>query len=329
MSSTVIVIIVVLIMVSIFSALAFFLIKTLKATDPKNAENLKQQNSTTTQDFLPYKDVKDNIIDLGNFQYRAIIECKSINYELKTEGEQQMIELSFQRFLNSLNYPIQIFIQTRIMDNTKMMESLNEDILKSIEVFPILETYGYEYSDCMSHIYDQIQNNKEKKKYIIVPFNEAVELEDATELERYEYALKELQTRCSVIMDSLQTMGIKCTRLNSKGLISLIYELFHKDSSSQAETLVNGEYIPMLVSGDESLYLFDGHDEATLDWILYEAQTRLISELQDKRNTNDELKERTGIIINQINGMRRDLAGFFKTEISVEDKVKKYERGIE
>lgn len=328
MNSTVIVIIVVLIMGSIFAGLGFFLMKTLKSTDPKNSEVLKQQNSTTTQDFLPYKDVKDNVIDLGNFQYRAIIECKSINYELKTEGEQEMIELSFQRFLNGLNHPIQIFVQTRVMDNTKMMESLNNDILKSIETFPILETYGVEYSECMSHIYEQIQNNKEKKKYIVIPFNDAVELENATDAERYEYALKELQTRCNVIMDSLQGLGIKSERLTSKGLISVLYELFHKDSSSQAENLTEGEFTPYIVSGSEDLYIYDNNDEAKLDWILYETQNRLIAEIQDKRNTDEELKERTGRIVNNINEIRKDLAGYFKTEIKVEDKIKKYERGV-
>ena len=329
MTSTGIVIVVVLVMFSIFGLLAFFLIKTIRATDPKNAELSKQQNSLTTQDFLPYKDIKDNIIDLGDYQYRAIIECKSINYELKTEAEQEMIELSFQRFLNGLNYPIQIFIQTRVMDNSKMMESLNIDILKSIETFPELEAYGYEYSDCMANIYDQIDNNKEKKKYIVIPFNEAVELENATEEERYDYALKELQTRCNVISDSLQSMGIKCKRLNSKGIVALLYELFHKDSASQSETLTNGEFITYAVQGNEDLYLYDGNDEATLDWILYEAQNRLIAEIQDKRNTDEDIKERTGIIVNQINQIRQELAGYFKTEIQVENKIKKYERGVD
>lgn len=328
MSSAVIVIIVVLVMGGIFGTLGFFLYKTLKNTDPKNAENVKQQTSTTTQDFLPYKDIKDSVIDMGGFQYRAIIECKSINYELKTEGEQAMVELSFQRFLNSLNYPIQIFIQTRIMDNTKMMESLNADIIKSIDTFPILEAYGQEYSECMSHIYDEIQNNKEKKKYIVVPFNNAVELENATDAERYDYALKELQTRCSVIMDSLQSMGIKCKRLTSEGILSVMYELFHKDSSSQAEALTSGEFTPYIVESEEDLYIYDGNDEAKLDWILYEAQQRLITELQDKRNTNESVKERTGVVISELNELRKKYAGEFQENVDVDDRIKKYERGV-
>ena len=173
-----------------------------------------------------------------------------------------------------------------------------------------------------------IQNNKEKKKYIVIPFNDAVELENATDAERYEYALKELQTRCNVIMDSLQGLGIKSERLTSKGLISVLYELFHKDSSSQAENLTEGEFTPYIVSGSEDLYIYDNNDEAKLDWILYETQNRLIAEIQDKRNTDEELKERTGRIVNNINEIRKDLAGYFKTEIKVEDKIKKYERGV-
>ena len=84
---------------------------------------------SNAQDFLPFEDIKDGVIDLGDFEYRAIIECQSINYDLKTSKEKEMIDASFQRFLDSLSFPITIHLQTKTIDNTKVLQTLENDMI--------------------------------------------------------------------------------------------------------------------------------------------------------------------------------------------------------
>ena len=124
---------------------------------------------SNAQDFLPFEDIKDGVIDLGGFEYRAIIECQSINYDLKTSKEKEMIDASFQRFLDSLSFPITIHLQTKTIDNTKVLQTLENDMISTVEDYPQLYDYAVKYLDEMARITETIGNNKQKRKYIIVP----------------------------------------------------------------------------------------------------------------------------------------------------------------
>ena len=271
---------------AVFGIVGVVVFMQIKKTDPSNIDTSLKTTSDTTQEMLPFEDIKDSMIHLGNFQYRAVIQVGSLNYNLKTEKEQDVIELSYQRFLNALSHPIQMVVYTKIMDNTKMLESLREDILESIESFPILEEYGEYYFGEMTNIYDNIGNNKEKKKYIIVPFDDAVLLTNSTDQEKYEYAMNELQNRCLIIIDGLQSLGLQADFLKSDELIDLLYTVYHKDSANQSENIASGDFLSLLVDGNDKL--MDLSHEARLDWILYETQKRLEMELSTDKAVDNE-----------------------------------------
>lgn len=314
------IILVILILLVVFGAVGFVVYLQIKKTDPANVDSSLKNNVATTQDFLPFEDVKDSMIHLGNHKYRAVIKCNSINYNLKTEKEQDVIELSYQRFLNALSHPISIFVQTKVMDNTKMLENLKEEIVQTIEEFPILKDYGnYFYSE-MTNIYDNIGNNKEKKKYIIVPFDDAIELTNSSEQEKYEYAMNELQNRCLIVIDGLQSLGIQADFLKSDELIDLLYTVYHKDDANQAENISSGDFLSLLVDGDDKL--MDLSHEARLDWILYEAQKRLELEISSDKMADNELKARANLGIQKLAELRNEIAGYYKDssleEIQVE-----------
>ena len=297
---------------AVFGIVGVIVYRQIKRTDPSNVDTSLKTNSDTTQETLPFEDIKDSMIHLGNFKYRAVIAVSSLNYNLKTEKEQDVIELSYQRFLNSLSHPIQMVVYTKIMDNTKMLESLKEDILQTIEDFPILKDYGEYYYNEMANIYDNIGNNKEKKKYIIVPFDEAIELTNSTDQEKYEYAMNELQNRCMIIIDGLQGLGLSANFLNSTELIDLLYTVYHKDSANQAENISSGDFLSLLVDGEDKL--MDLSSEARLDWILYETQKRLELELSSDKAVDNELKAKANLAIQKITDLRNDIAGYFKED---------------
>lgn len=313
-------ILIMVVLFTIFGIVGVLVYMQIKKTDPNNIENVENGTTTnlseTVQGFLPFEDIKDSMIHLGNHKYRVVIKCNSINYNLKTEKEQDVIELSYQRFLNSLSHPIQIFIQTKVMDNAKMLESLKEDIISSVGDFPILQDYGEYYYDEMTHIYDNIGNNKEKKKYIVVPFDDAIELTNSTEQEKYEYAMNELQNRCLIVIDGLQSLGIQAEFLKSDELIDLLYTVYHKDSANQSENISSGDFLSLLVDGDDKLMNLSS--EARLDWILYEAQKRLEVELASDKVVDNDVRARANLGIQKISELRNEIAGYYK-ESSTED----------
>lgn len=316
-------IIILIVMLVVFGAVGYFAFKKIKETDPNSADNSVKRNIATAQQFLPFEDIKDNMMDLGQHQYRAIIKCESLNYSLKSDKEQNVIELAYQSFLNSLTHPIQMFIVTKTMDNTNMLKILKTDITEAIKDFPILEEYGEVFYEDMGNIYSEIGNNKEKNKYIIVPYNDSVTLTNSNDDEKYEYSYKELQNRCQILMEGLQSVGVKCSLLDTKGIIELLYTTYHKDNVSQAENIINGEFLKMSVKGKDKLAEIKHED--ILDWILYEAQLRLETEICNDKTSNSDVKERASVAINDISSLRDNIAGKYKTDFNINDKIDFYE----
>ena len=312
-----------LVVFAVFAIVGVVVFMQIKKTDPSNVDTSLKASTDTTQEMLPFEDIKDSMIHLGNFQYRAIIQVGSLNYNLKTEKEQDVIELSYQRFLNSLSHPIQMVVYTKIMDNTKMLESLREDIIESIDAFPILEEYGEYYYGEMTNIYDNIGNNKEKKKYIIVPFDDAILLTNSTDQEKYEYAMNELQNRCLIIIDGLQSLGLQADFLKSDELIDLLYTVYHKDSANQSENISSGDFLSLLVDGNDKLMNLS--HEARLDWILYESQKRLEMELSTDKAVDNELKARANLAIQKISDLRNEIAGYYKEDSTKDIEINFFE----
>lgn len=305
-------ILIMVVVFAVFAIMGVLVFMQIKKTDPSNVDTSLKTNGDTTQEMLPFEDIKDSMIHLGDFRYRAVIRVSSLNYNLKTEKEQDVIELSYQRFLNSLSHPIQMVVYTKIMDNTKMLESLKEDIVQSLQDFPILQEYGEYYYNEMTNIYDNIGNNKEKKKYIIVPYDEAIELTNSTDQEKYEYAMNELQNRCLLVIDGLQSLGLQAEFLKSDELIDLLYTVYHKDSANQSENIASGDFLSLLVDGDDKLMNLP--HEARLDWILYETQKRLEMELSTDKAVDNDIKARANLAIQKITELRNEIAGYYKDE---------------
>ena len=128
--------IILFIFIAVIGGMVFAVIKTLKKTDQTMTGAVADPKTiSTAQDFLPFNDIDNNMIDLGGFKYRMIVECSSTNYNLKTGSEKEMIEMAFQRFLNSLQFPVTFYIQTKEIDNSKMLLQLEGDIVDTLKIF--------------------------------------------------------------------------------------------------------------------------------------------------------------------------------------------------
>lgn len=289
----------------IIGGMIFAVTRQLKKVDSEALDTSTSDNIETAQEFLPFKNIRDGVIDMGGHDYRLVIECSSTNYNLKTDTEREMIELSFQKLLNSLTFPITMFIQTKVLDNTKILSQMEEEIKTVIKQHPQMEDYALNYFEEMSNLSDYIGNNKQKKKYIIVPYNEAATLGKLSEEEKYEYSIKELQQRGLILVDMLAGMGIKGTVLDTKGLAELVYSTYHKDNFGHYENVVNGEFLSLLVEGERNPEEGLSSDKRA-DWILYEAQMRFKTELLDK-DIPEPLKEDYREIVKNIDKIRKEI----------------------
>lgn len=308
-------IIVSFVFLAIVGGMAFAVMRVLKKTDPSNNDTSTQDNITTAQDFLPFEDIKDGMICLGGHKYRAIIDCSSTNYNLKTDGEKEMIEIAFQRFVNSLTFPVTFYIQTKVIDNSKMLELLRKEIEESIEHFPQLEQYGSIYFNEMIDLNGHVGNNKQKKKYMIVSFDEAINLGDLSDPEKYDYASKELYNRATILVDGLSSVGVKAKILGTKDLAELVFSSYHKDNYTHVENVINGEFLTLLTESErnpmEAL-----PDDARLDWILYEAQMRIQTELM-KDHLPDFIKKNFDKTIRELDILRDQTSGYYKQKVDV------------
>ena len=306
------IIIIIIVFLGVFGGMAFLVIKQFKKTDPSNADSSISDDIKTAQEFLPFKDIRDGVIDLGGHNYRAIIECTSTNYNLKTDKEKEIIEVSFQRFLNSLTFPIYFFIQTRTLDNSKLLHKMEEELQQVVKKYPQMQEYAEIYIREMENLNDYVGNNKQKKKYIIVPYNEAIGLNDLTEDEKYEYSVKEVKQRARMLEDGLSAVGVKTKLLDTKGLAELVYSTYHKDNYSHYESIVDGEFLTLMVDGENpEEYLTN---DMRMDWILYEAQMRIRNEITSNKQTPKSLREEYEKVIKEIDELRDKVGAYYKDE---------------
>lgn len=308
-------IVIAILFLAVIGVMAFLVMKQLKMTDPRNVDTSINDQITTAQEFLPFQDIRDGMLDLGGHRYRAYIECSSINYHLRTEKEKDSIELSFQSFLNSLSHPITIYVQTRIIDNSKMLKAIEKEVKGVTEVFPHLKDYATHYLMEMADLNDKIDNNKQKKKYIIVNFDEAIELGELSDDEKLEYSQKELFNRVNMIAEGLSSIGINTRVMNTRDVAELIYSTYHRENYTHIDNIMEGNYLSLMTEGENPVQNLT--EEQRLDWILFEAQRRIETELY-RDNLDDYDLGRLRETMETIDALRDSVAGHYKQRIDPE-----------
>jgi len=131
--------------------------------------NKKLHPDSSTQRYLPFSWIRENIILMKDNSARIVIKCSTINFLLKNTDEQNSIIISFQRFLNSLDFPIQIIVKSEKLDIDSYLEKLNNKALKQKN--NLLQNQTYEYIEYLKKLIEVAQIMK-KDFYIVIPFDE-------------------------------------------------------------------------------------------------------------------------------------------------------------
>ena len=228
-------------------------------------KNSPKQNKQSIFNFMEFDTVRDNmIIQKNGDRYLMVVECQGINYDLMSGVEKTGVEEGFVQFLNTLRYPIQIYIQTRSinlessltgyrekvkevetklrnmqMRYSKMRESgeYSEEQLKKAFYEVTKQANLYEYGKSILQDTERMSLNKNilnKQYYIILPYLAAeVEGENLDKREIEGMAFSELYTRAQSLINSISICGVRGKILRSTELVELLYMAYNRD---EAET---------------------------------------------------------------------------------------------
>ncbi|MCR4314247.1 MAG: conjugal transfer protein TraC [Candidatus Uhrbacteria bacterium] len=200
----------------------------------------KPKPGPSTERYLDIAEIRDDMVLLNDGTVRAVLLVSSINFALKSEDEQEAIIQVYMTFLNSLEYPIQIVIQSRRMNIDAYMNRLIErertvknDLLRAqigdyrafvmelVELGQIMQKMFY-----LIVPYDPLTN---KKKNFWTRFTEALSPAAAAKLNKTQLAdrVEQLSRRIEITQSQLNGMGLSSARLDTQGLIELYYNVYN------------------------------------------------------------------------------------------------------
>lgn len=138
----------------------------------KTPENKKQKGPISTQNTLLFSEMRENMIIMSDGSFRAVVECESINFDLMSSREREGIEFSYQNFINSLYFPIQVLIRSRRVDIGPYLDRLAE--IRRNQDNMLLNVLMDDYMDFID-ILAQEANIMDKSFYVVVPYYPAGE----------------------------------------------------------------------------------------------------------------------------------------------------------
>lgn len=209
----------------------------------KTVRQKKSSAAATTQLYLNVAEIKDDVVVLKNGGMRAILQTSSVNFNLKSEPEQQAITISYQNFLNTLEFPIQIVIRSRKLDIMKYIENLEQVAEKQFN--PLLKKQTTEYKEYIKKLVEYA-DIMEKLFYVVVPqdparapktnliskFFEYLSPKDSIakirQRHREFYDLrKKLTNRVNSVTTGLINCGLRVNQLTTSELVELFYNIYN------------------------------------------------------------------------------------------------------
>lgn len=203
----------------------------------------------STQRYLPFSQIIENIIIMKDESARLVMRCSPINFLLKSSEEQDSIIISFQRFLNSINFPVQIMVRSTKLDIDSYLGNLKEKAINQKNT--LLQNQTYEYIEYLKKLIEVAQIMK-KDFFIVIPFDEVEwnSVKDTsllwplksfwasisqwndiikikTQIRTFNKMKKWLTNRANQVKTSLENIGIRATELEKGELIKFLTNYYN------------------------------------------------------------------------------------------------------
>lgn len=178
---------------------------------------LRKSNSrVSTRRQIAIKGVKDGILLLPGNNYRLVLSISSVNFELKSEAEQDALIDTYQSFLNSLGCDIQILVRIREMDMDKYIAEFNTRVEQEKQ-----KVYKDQLKNYTLFVKSLISTNKilSRQFYVVIP--------NVTRDSDFEAIQEELNLNADIVAKGLSRMGMQSRTLSSLEILDLFYSLYN------------------------------------------------------------------------------------------------------
>lgn len=222
---------------------------------PNTPPPIIQANPNSTQNTLQIAEIRDGIVIMSDGSFRSVVMVKSINFDLMSPQERDGVEYAYQGFLNSLYFPVQIFIRSQKVDLRPYIEKL--DKIRSEHDNMLLALLMEDYIAYIDNLALQT-NIMDKKFYVVIPYFPELDIQKAitssknffsglgalfksqeqhvtindTDLEN---AKTELRNRVQATLSALLQCGIQGLPLDTQELIELYYDTYNPDTATRQQ----------------------------------------------------------------------------------------------
>lgn len=211
-------------------------------------QNKHHKAVNPTQSFLRTKEIKQDTMIMDDGTLRAIVAVSSTNFDLKSQNEQDALIFSYQRFLNSLDFSIQILMQSRRMDIASYTEKIKDIMQKQTN--ELLRMQTAEYIEFVNRLVET-GNIMNKNFYCIIAYNESIGSASggflsslfsrnrargiAQREKNFEHHKALLEERVTSVTSNLNGMGLRAVKLTTEQIIELVYNSYNFESAPQID----------------------------------------------------------------------------------------------
>lgn len=226
-----------------------------EAANQSQQPAVRQTNPNSTQNTLQIAEIRDGIVIMNDGSFRSVIMVKSINFDLMSPQEQEAVEFSYQGFLNSLYFPVQIFVRSQRVDLRPYVEKL--DKIRSEHDNMLLALLMEDYITYIDQLSQQT-NIMDKKFYVVIPYFPQTDIQKALSQSKnffsgladmfsskeqhvvvneaeLEAAKTELRNRVQSTLAGLMQSGIQGLPLDTQELIELYYDTYNPDTATRQQ----------------------------------------------------------------------------------------------
>lgn len=200
----------------------------------------KNQGALTTQEFVDVNEIKDGVVYLKSGGLRKVLAVGGVNFDLKSEEEQNLILNSFQSFLNAIDFPIQFFIHSRKINTARYLKKI--EALKESEENELLKIQISDYVEFVRSFVDQNAITT-KTFFAVVPYSSiaaqvrpswfpsfggAAKATSAETLRsENQKSIAQLNQRVDQVITGLETIGLHVSTLDDGALRELFYNMYN------------------------------------------------------------------------------------------------------
>lgn len=212
------------------------------------SKKAKKAKRPSTQAHLPIAEIKDGVVVLKDGTLRSVLMTSSINFSLKSEDEQNALISSYVGFLNTLDFPLQIVIQSRKLQIQPYLDKLFE--IEKEQQNELLRVQIADYRAFMKELVE-IGQIMTKRFYVVVPFDPLSNKKKSfwsrfkevlhpmasvrVKEERFQKRKAELDGRVRQVAGGLQSVGLTVQPLDTQSLIELYYSTYNPDTAFQEQ----------------------------------------------------------------------------------------------